>query len=128
VKERALKLSGGKPLDRGTRRSEELMKMRTINLPEFKKGGYSSADFNLLWSGGALADAAFVKGDEALRPAVALLKKASPAQPLPDGSKAKVVRRGVLACSDIIKSCQMVLMYPQDAVSAQGAPITVEKK
>jgi tetratricopeptide (TPR) repeat protein len=125
--ERAEKLAAGKALEPGSKRTEELLKMRTINLPEFEKG-YKTADFNLVWSRDGLQEVVFVKGDEELRAAEVLLKKANPPQPMPPDSKAKLLRRGIMACSDITKSCQMVLMYPQDAVSQAAAPIKIEKK
>ncbi len=117
IKERALKLARGKPLEHVSKETEELLKLRTIELPEFVQG-YHTADFNLVWSGGSLQDAAFVKGDESLRPALAMLKKANPAMVMPPDSKAKVVRRGVMACSENVKACQLVLMYPMDAEAA----------
>jgi len=120
MKERALQLAAGQKLDHGSKETEELLKMRTVELPEFVKG-YNTADFNLVWSANGFEDAAFVTGDDSLRPAIGMLKKLKPAQPFPRDSKAKVVRRGIMACSDITKSCQMVLMYPPDAVTASAS-------
>lgn len=72
-----------------------------------------STDFFVLLSAGKVEDVQFIHGDERLRPAADMLKKASFAGEFPNGSKALLVRRGILFCSNATADCQFTLLLPQ---------------
>jgi tetratricopeptide (TPR) repeat protein len=91
---------------------ENLGKLRTVNIAiPGKKAG--SADFFVLFSPGHIEDVRFVSGDEALKPAGALVKQAAFDVPFPPGSGAKIVRRGILYCAVTLKDCQFTLVPPE---------------
>jgi len=90
--------------------NQELAKMRTISLPKTANG---TADFFLLLSGDKVEDVQFVSGDEALKGATSELAKTKFPGQIPKGSSAKIVRRGMLYCSDAATQCQFTLLLPQ---------------
>ncbi|HVH85102.1 MAG TPA: DUF3857 domain-containing protein [Terriglobales bacterium] len=56
----------------------------------------------------------FVSGDEPLRAYVNQLQQASFHVQFPDDTPIKLVRRGVLTCTDASHECRMVLMLPEE--------------
>jgi tetratricopeptide (TPR) repeat protein len=95
-----------------TAAGETLGKLRTTTIPvENKKLG--SADFFVLLSPGHVEDVQFLKGEEALKSSVALLRSATFDTPFPPGSGAKIVRRGILYCGSVPKDCQFTLLPPE---------------
>ena len=93
--------------------SEELTEMRTVSIPGQWKSG--AADFFVLISADKTEDAQFIGGDEFLKDASPeLLKTKFPGQ-LPKGSKAKIVRRGTLSCTDTPGKCTFTMLLPQSA-------------
>jgi transglutaminase-like putative cysteine protease/predicted Zn-dependent protease len=95
---------------------EDLGKERSITLPRLavsKDRPEASGDFFLLYSAGKLEDVQFIKGSEELRASAADLKAKNIPAAFPEGSEAKIVRRGILYCSDALKGCQFTLLLPQ---------------
>jgi tetratricopeptide (TPR) repeat protein len=89
---------------------DEVAALRTYTIPSPLQGQYASADFVLLLGDNHAEDVRWVKGDEALKKATPGLLAASYRSPLPAGSKAKVLRRGIVACTTGSKTCLLVLL------------------
>jgi tetratricopeptide (TPR) repeat protein len=94
---------------------DELGAMRTYTVPSPLKGEYASADFLLLLGDNHAEEVRFLKGAESLRAAEPLLAKAEYHAPLPTGSHARILRRGILACTTGSKECVLVLLPPGEA-------------
>lgn len=91
-----------------------LVDLRTVKMA--KRGDQSgSAEFYILFSPTGTEDVQFISGKENLRSAADELRKAKFVAPFPVGSKAKLVRRGVLDCSVADGDCEFVLYEPNDA-------------
>jgi tetratricopeptide (TPR) repeat protein len=102
----------GPPVQQG---GDEVAALRTYTIPSPLKGEYASADFLLLMAENRAEDVRFLKGDETLKNAVPALEAAVYRAPLPAGSKAKVLRRGIVACTTGSKTCLLVLLPPSSA-------------
>ena len=63
-----------------------------------------------------VADVQFFSGDERLRSALPLLKKAGFAGQVPAGSPARLLRRGILFCSKETHVCEFTLI-PSEVVT-----------
>ena len=94
---------------------DDLAALRTYTVPSPLAGQYASADFLFLMGDKHAEDVRFVKGD-------ALLKKAAPAllaapyrDALPSDSKAKILRRGIMACTTGSSTCMLVLLPAAEA-------------
>jgi tetratricopeptide (TPR) repeat protein len=94
---------------------DELAALRTYTIPSPLQGQYASADFLLLLGDNRAADVRYLKGDEALKKIVPALLAATYRAPLPTGSKAKVLRRGIVACTTGSKTCLLVLLPAAEA-------------
>jgi tetratricopeptide (TPR) repeat protein len=94
---------------------DELAALRTYTIPSALDGRYASADFLLLLGDNRAEDVRFLKGDEELKKVGPALLTAAYRAPLPTGSKAKVLRRGIVACTTGSKTCLLVLLPPADA-------------
>jgi tetratricopeptide (TPR) repeat protein len=105
----AASISGGKHPG-----AEELSKMRSVEL-SVRKSSQMSAEFFVLLSAQGIEAAKFISGDEELRAEEKSVMKAKFNAPFPPGSKAHLVRRGVMACSAVIGDCQFVMLLPRDA-------------
>ena len=95
---------------------EDLGKERSVVLPRLSATAWKaevSADFFVLFAGGKTEDVQFIKGSEELRPAADDLKVKGIPAIFPEGSQARIVRRGILYCSDALKGCQFTLLLPQ---------------
>lgn len=90
----------------------ELGTQRSIFLPDLSKK-FASADFFVLLSPGKVEDVRFIRGDDVLKSAADLLRKADFGNEFPRGSAARIVRRGILACSGVDNRCQFTLLLPQ---------------
>ena len=109
-------LSTGFDLHRGDPAGDELSQMRNVNLSRFFQGS-ASADFFLLFGPGAkLEDVKFIRGSDKLEDAGKYIRAAIFPISYPDGSKAHVVRRGILSCS-AITGCSIVLYTPDQVTS-----------
>ena len=107
--------NGSSAKDAGVELSDE----RTHKLPQIRDwgGGYKSAEFVIaLTKEPGAADTKFLSGAQELQSASAALGALKSGFPFPDDSHARVVRRGVLSCSEISKGCVFVF-YPADAVA-----------
>jgi tetratricopeptide (TPR) repeat protein/transglutaminase-like putative cysteine protease len=119
--------NGSTPLkDAGVELSEE----RTYKVPQIHDwgGGYKSAEFVIaLTKESGLADTKFLSGAQELRSASAALGALKSGFPFPDDSHARVLRRGVLSCSELSKGCVFVL-YPADAIAQASVGIPVNEQ
>ena len=103
---------------------DKLTHERTIVLDVSGPAG-AAADFFVLLdnrSGSAAVEGvAFISGDEPLRRLGDALTRAKFDAAFPDGTPAKILRRGTLACgsSDRGGSCRFIMMLPADAQAAQ---------
>lgn len=101
--------------------SNALGQQRIYTLPLFTKTQLSG-DYYLLLSPGKVEGASFIQGAPELKGLEA--KLAGALQPVlfakdkpalfPAGSTARVIRRGVLSCSPLLKNCMLALVLPQD--------------
>jgi tetratricopeptide (TPR) repeat protein len=94
---------------------DELAALRTYTIPSPLQGQYASADFVLLLGDNRAEDVRFVKGDETLKKVTPALLAATYRSPVPAGSKAKVLRRGIVACTTGSKTCLLVLLPAAEA-------------
>ena len=102
---------------KGTRAGEELSKLRTVKLPRFSTKRGSAEYFVLLTSDGRVEDVRMISGDEYLKEAGDHLRRATYNQSFPASSKAKILRKCIVMCSEIPAACSAVLMTP-DMVSS----------
>ena len=100
--------------DAGVQLSEE----RTYKLPQIRNwgGGYKSADFVIvLTKESGVEETKFLSGAQELRSASNALGALKSSFPFPDDSRARIVRRGVVSCSEISKGCIFVF-YPAGVI------------
>lgn len=91
---------------------EELGKMRTFTVPDSATLD-GSADFFVLLSPGKVEDVRFIRGDKQLSSATDLIKKVNFGSEFPEGAAGRLVRRGILYCSNVTKGCHITLLLPQ---------------
>lgn len=97
---------------------EELGRLRTAGVPSLPKQ-QGSAEFFVLLSSGGVEDSQFIRGGESLKSAGRALKQSELKAPLPDDNGEKVIRRGILSCSNYTTpSCQFVMLLPSTTQSA----------
>jgi tetratricopeptide (TPR) repeat protein/transglutaminase-like putative cysteine protease len=73
-----------------------------------------SADFFLLFSPGPKVEGTqFVSGDESLKSILPQLTQSRFELPFPAGSNARLLRRGILFCSEALKGCQFTMLLPE---------------
>ena len=96
--------------------STMLAEIRTVRLPLLTKE-YREANFFVLASPTAVA-VTFIDGDSLLKPHTKAIQDAITGNrstlPLPTGSGAHLLRRGVLSCSSLIGYCQFTMYLPQE--------------
>jgi hypothetical protein len=97
---------------------EELTKLRSVRLQPITTDTTSAEYFLLLGSGAKVIDARFVSGDDALKKASPALKAASLGMTFPDDGPTKIVRRGVVSCSEV-SGCSLVLFTPDQVRSLE---------
>jgi tetratricopeptide (TPR) repeat protein len=110
--------------------SFELSDERTYKLPQIRDwgGGYKSAEFVIaLTKESGVADTKFLSGAQELRGASTALGALKSGFPFPDDSHARVVRRGVLSCSEVAKACVFVF-YPADAIAQPSVGIPLDQQ
>jgi tetratricopeptide (TPR) repeat protein len=103
----------------------ELSEARTYKLPQIRDwgGGYKSAEFVIaLTKESGVADTKLLSGAQELRTASAALGALKSNFPFPDDSHARIVRRGVLSCSELAKGCVFVFI-PDLAQPPVGMPL-----
>jgi len=94
--------------------ADALSQMRTIRLPKITSASGSAEYFVLIRNDGKPVETKFISGLEALRDAGKALANAKYPQTFPEGSKARIVRRGIVMCQPF-SGCNIVLM-PVDTV------------
>ena len=104
----------------GDRSGDELSRSRTVKLKNFfptSATAGATAEFFLLFdSTGKVEEASFISGADSLRGATEALAAAKYEVAFPEGSSARIVRRGILMCSKI-SGCQLVLYTPNSVQS-----------
>jgi tetratricopeptide (TPR) repeat protein len=115
VRQRLARLIGQDKVDAAVaQHREELAKQRTVSIPGEGVPG-KTADFVVLQSSSSAVEAVrFAGGDEALRGFGEAIRKTSLAVPFPDDTPAKILRRGILACSSG-GTCTFTLLLTDDA-------------
>ena len=96
---------------------EELSQLRTVPVPALalQKG---SADYFVLFSSSGPQNVLFIRGDEELRGAGNALLKASYHMPFPDNGPERIIRRGILSCSQYTTPrCTFVLLLPANTTN-----------
>lgn len=109
-------LSTGFDLHRGDPSGDELSQMRKVKLSRFFQGSANAEFFLLFGSGAKLEDVKFINGSDEFEDAGKFIRGAVFPIAYPDGSKAHVVRRGILSCSSLT-GCSFVL-YTPDTVNS----------
>ncbi|HKW16434.1 MAG TPA: DUF3857 domain-containing protein [Terriglobales bacterium] len=95
----------------------DLQALRTLDLGKIAPVGGSAEFFVIVSSnsGAAKIDAAkFINGEEKLKPLTENLRSAKVDFAFPDDVPTKILRRGVLTCSQATKDCDFVMMLPED--------------
>jgi tetratricopeptide (TPR) repeat protein len=94
---------------------QELGKLLSTGVPGLPERN-AIAEFFVLFSPGKIEDVRFIGGNAELKDAGAVLKKAQFDVPFPQGSAAKLVRRGILSCSpETSPHCHFDLVLPSEA-------------
>src|SRR5258708_14479821 len=73
----------------------------------------AAAQFWLVFTPQGIEEVKMITGDATLSKAVEELEKQKYPQTFPDPGPAKIIRRGVLSCSQFNSPCQLVLLQPQ---------------
>lgn len=73
----------------------------------------ATAQFWLVFTSRGIEEVKMISGDTALSEAADQLKKHKYPQIFPDSGPVKIVRRGILACSQFDPTCQLILVQPQ---------------
>jgi len=100
--------------------AEELGKLRTTAIPELPKQT-GSAEFYLLVSQDGIQDVRFIGGSDSLKNAAREIRASKYKFPFPDAGSEKIVRRGILSCSNYTEpSCQLTLLLPSTVGKDNG--------
>jgi hypothetical protein len=89
--------------------ADDLSAVRTTKLPRVVQGQATAEFFLLFAPGGRVEEVKFVSGSEKLKSAGKTLLVTKFDVPFPDGSDARVVRRGMLSCFPI-SGCDLVFL------------------
>jgi len=103
--------SGIKPDSSRVSAPQELSEMRTVKLDRLIEGAASAEFFLILAPGPRVEEVKFISGSEKLRSAGKTLAAAKLPEPFPQGSSARLVRRGILGCY-AVTGCSFVLYTP----------------
>lgn len=105
--------------DAVARARDDGSQMRTYRFPKGSLKPGNAEFFVLVGAGGKATDVMFISGSENLRPASRALAALKYRQPIPDSSLTKLLRRGILSCSQDVPSCDFVLYTPSMVHSVQ---------
>jgi tetratricopeptide (TPR) repeat protein/transglutaminase-like putative cysteine protease len=94
----------------------ELGEQRSVYIPKLITK-YASAEFFIELSPGKVDSVNYIRGDESLKPAEEALRKAEFHVPFPKDSQAKLIRRGILVCSEGSDKCQFAMLLPQSTTT-----------
>lgn len=97
----------------------ELVRERTLKLGALLKEDAEADFFVALAAGHKVEGVRFIRGDEKLKPFASALMTATFPDVFPDETPTRVVRRGVLTCSQAASGCTLVLMLPEDVRSVE---------
>ena len=95
----------------------ELSVRRTV---KFKNRGNlkGNAEFWVLFvSGEKVADVRFISGDQTMRPLADSIRSAKFPAMFPDATETKLLRRGILSCSQVTSECTFVFLPVDDVHS-----------
>ena len=119
TRHRLEQLTGAKAPTASGDSSGELSELRTVRLTRLVPGTAEAEFFVLFGPGPKIEDLQFVSGNSKLRSAgKAALAEAKFEAAFPEHSSARLVRRGILMCSDIT-GCQAVLFTPDGVNSVK---------
>ena len=90
----------------------QVQDLRTIEIAGLQKKT-ASAQFWLVFTPQGLAEVKMISGDASLSHAGDQIKKHVFPQTFPDPEPVKIVRRGILSCSQFSPTCELVLLQPQ---------------
>jgi tetratricopeptide (TPR) repeat protein len=90
----------------------EVQNLRTVEIAGLPKK-MASAQFWLVFTPQGVEEVKMITGDPSLSRAADLIKKHAYPQTFPDAGPVKIVRRGILSCSQFDPTCQLVLLQPQ---------------
>ncbi|HTU48993.1 MAG TPA: tetratricopeptide repeat protein, partial [Acidobacteriaceae bacterium] len=90
----------------------EVQSLRTIEISGLPRK-MAAAQFWLIFTPQGVQEVKMITGDMALSKAADQLKKHVYPQTFPDPGPVKIVRRGILSCSQFDPTCQLVLLQPQ---------------
>jgi hypothetical protein len=91
---------------------EELTRLRTAKTPVISRETSSAEFYLLVGPGGKVLESRFLSGDDVLKKASSELRNVSLGTPFPDDATTRLLRRGVLGCSEV-SGCSMVLYTPE---------------
>jgi hypothetical protein len=97
-----------------------MQSMRTVKLGKTASISGTADFFVVITSsgGGTKVEAAkFISGEEKLKPLTENLRSAKVEFSFPDDVPTKILRRGVLSCSQNTGECEFVMMLPEDVHS-----------
>jgi tetratricopeptide (TPR) repeat protein len=97
----------------------ELVLERTLKLGPLLKEDAEAEFFMALAAGRKVEGVKFIRGDEKLKPFASALMTATFPDVFPDETPTRVVRRGVLTCTQAASGCTLVLMLPEDVRSVE---------
>ena len=92
--------------------AREVQNLRTIEISGLPKK-MASAQFWLVFTPQGVEEVKMISGDPSLSQAADQIRKHAFPQTFPDPGPVKIVRRGILSCSQFSSTCQLVLMLPQ---------------
>jgi hypothetical protein len=98
---------------------EEVQDMRRTKLGRLSSKPGSAEFFVLLAPGGKVEDVKFISGDEQIRPLSKVVASLKFKAPLPDASRVKLVRRGVLVCERGNLGCDFTLFTVESVHSIE---------
>jgi len=100
--------------------NQELQNLRTVKLGTLAKQS-GSAEFFVLFrssaSGVTVENVKFISGEEKLRAFGGALQKINYKPTLPDDTPTKILRRGVISCSEVSGDCTFVMQLTDDVRS-----------
>jgi hypothetical protein len=99
---------------------QDLQSLRTVKLGKIAPTGGTAEFFVIVTSSSGhaqVAAAKFINGEEKLKPLAENLRTAKIDFAFPDDTPTKILRRGILSCSQSTKECDFVMMLPEDVHS-----------
>lgn len=91
---------------------QELQKLRTIEITGLSQKT-AAAQFWLVFTPQGVEEVKMISGDASLSQAADQIKKHVFPLTFPDPGPVKIIRRGILSCSQFDSTCQLVLLQPQ---------------